>query len=379
MVLAAIALIVSIVLPIYLSMMVQQQQQRLDSAIADLNSRVSKLEGQTPEAYLNNLYAAAKQEGALTFYHFYPTEWGQAMLNAFQAKYPGISLSQFTAPAGELVTRISSEATAGKYTADVINMDAASHGVLKSMNLTAPYKALGAQGGTFDPAFIDPDYNYYVVILEVMGGVVNTKLVPKELWPIDWTDYINPNPKLKGLVSFGDARRLGTQYIVLFSLITKYGQEKTKTMYQSLTSINAKMWPTGSTGTDWVTTGEAPIIFALPHTDYEGLRAAGVPVEFLSYASGLPAVAETMGIARNAPHPNAAKLFIEFYLSEEGQVALTKEPLWFVPTRRGLVAQLPFLPPVSELLSKVIIIDYLAAANQRTDLRNLWGQWLGLA
>lgn len=91
--------------------------------------------------------------------------------------------------------------------------------------------------------------------------------------------------------------------------------------------------------TNLVAAGEIPIAIDLYADDVERTKKAGAPVDWMALD---PLIVHTIagGINKNAPHPNAAKLFMDFLLSEEGQRIYLSENRQ--PTRRGVNA--PWMP-----------------------------------
>ena len=77
-------------------------------------------------------------------------------------------------------------------------------------------------------------------------------------------------------------------------------------------------------------------------------KAKGAPVEMVFPKDGVPQISLQYGIVKNAPHPNVAKLFIDFLLSEEGGNLIFPQTLGDPFTRPG--AKSPqFVPPMTEL------------------------------
>ncbi len=67
------------------------------------------------------------------------------------------------------------------------------------------------------------------------------------------------------------------------------------------------------------------------YSGYIEFKAKGAPLAFVFPETGVPAVPETYGIVDQAPHPNAAELFMDWFLSPVGQVALAEALLLHSP------------------------------------------------
>ena len=96
---------------------------------------------------------------------------------------------------------------------------------------------------------------------------------------------------------------------------------------------------------------------------------------FVAPADGLPATPETWGIPTDGPHPNAARLYIDWFLSDLGQAAMAKN-LYLHSAREGAAA-----PPGGEPLDKLKLLmptDWEAFLKTRTEFAREWDKHTGL-
>jgi len=80
--------------------------------------------------------------------------------------------------------------------------------------------------------------------------------------------------------------------------------------------------------------GEYAVYLSSNHTDVIAQRKAGAPIKQIKPSDGVGITPINQGLIKNAPHPNAAKLWIEWSLSEEGQNVLAAQG--YAPVRKGL-------------------------------------------
>ncbi len=276
--------------------------------------------------------AAGKKEGRV---NVYIGGWG-AVLDAgvFQKRYPEIKLLGVTGRGGVVARRILTERRAGKYIADVS---------IEGFN--SNYLRLHKKGKAFDPikptlmlpevvdtskwwkgkhSYLDPEgkYVFRFVGIPQLGSVhYNTNLVdPKEIRSF-W-DFLDP--KWKGRMEARDARIPGPGNGALRFMYhnPKIGPTFIRRLFSEM---DITLFRDFRQGPDWLIKGKFAICFFC-----SGIaRAAnqGLPVNtigLIKEGAGLFSQYGTIGFPKNAPHPNAAKVFINWFLSREGQTTLQK-------------------------------------------------------
>src|SRR5215831_11000488 len=117
------------------------------------------------------------------------------------------------------------------------------------------------------------------------------------------------------------------------------------------------------------------IIHTAQYAGYLEWKKKGAPVGFNSPAAGLPATPETWGIPTDGPHPNAARLFLDWYLSDLGQKAMS-ENLYLHSAKHGAAP-----PPGGEPLEKIKLLmpeDWEDFLKSRTAFAKEWDRYTGL-
>jgi iron(III) transport system substrate-binding protein len=270
---------------------------------------------------------AARKDGAVSVYFWQGGNLEKA-LQAFRKKYPEIRIATVGGRGSSFIVRITSEMRAGKYLADIC-----------ICGVTSPYKvlyknnALESMVSAFilpevkDPSgwwqgkhhYQDPEGKYIFVYRGEPAGTrifYNTKLVNlgefKSYWDIlnsKWKGKIvavDPNESAGGWRQLYYNPQLGSSFVSrLFSEM-------------EITFVRDDRQ-----ATDWLATGKFTLGFFLtgiPEAKKQGLPLDELPYENLKEPATLYSGPNgTIALMKQAPHPNAAKVFINWFLSREGQ------------------------------------------------------------
>lgn len=256
------------------------------------------------------LYPKAKQEGNLVVYTVWDVDHIKAITDAFMKRYPGINATYWQARNPEIVTRVLTELRGGQASVDVILSD------------NAP-PVIRAAGGIMSYETVQADVLYIhdptmpTVSLQVQALTYNTKRLKAADLPKSWEEVANP--KYKGIVALDDPMRAGPLSSMLAGLHEQWKDEaRFNNFVKGLKALNVPVHKSTSAMFRLVIAGEYSICMpALLHDVIEEAHK-GTPV---GYVKSVPPVVfpRTAGIYAKAPNPNAAKLFAEWLISEEGQ------------------------------------------------------------
>lgn len=334
--------------------------------------------GETSE--MDALIAAAKEEGMLTTIAL-PHDWCNygEMIETFKTKY-GIEVNELDPDAGsadELEAIKANQGNTGPQAPDVIDVGFAFGQQAKDESLIQPYKV-----STWDsiPADAkDADGYWYGDYYGVLAFAVNTDLVSNV--PTDWPDLLNP--EYAGQVAMAGDPRASNQAIqsVFAAGLANGGSldnaEPGLQYFKQLNDAGNFVPVIAETGT--LAQGETPIVI---QWDYNALAArdslaGNPPVEVVVPASGVFAGVYVQAISAYAPHPNAAKLWMEFLYSDEGQLIWLEgycHPIRFNDmVERGVVPQeLLDKLPTPELYAQAVF-PTLGQLNAAKEL--ITGQW----
>lgn len=274
---------------------------------------------------LAELEAAAKAEGMLTTIAL-PHSWCNygGVIAGFKAKYPEITVNELNPDAGsadEVEAVKANKDNKGPQAPDVVDVGLAFGPQMKAEGLLQPYKV-----STWDEipdSIKDAEGYWYGDYYGVMAFLVNKDLVPNA--PADWADLLKP--EYAGQVALAGDPRASNQAILAVQAAglakgAKAGEEAGKAGLEYFAELNkaGNFVPViAKAGT--VAQGATPIAIAW---DYNVLSwadelAGNPPVEVVVPKSGVLAGVYVQGISAYAPHPNAAKLWMEYLYSDEGQ------------------------------------------------------------
>ena len=265
-----------------------------------------------------NIVAAAKQEGSLTYYTVLTPDQAGRLGTAFQKKY-GIKLNVVRGTTGTLTQRYSSELAANNVVADVLTIssikyyeDGESKGTFKKFS--SSYLPNLSQW----PAAAFTDNIVTRIALNPFVIAYNTDLVKKEDIPKKWSDILSPKFQNRlGAPRF----TVNTAYEeLLYFWYQKFGVG----FLHKFKAQNPKYYDSSSPGNQALAAGEFAIYApSMPHF-VQPLIDKGAPINqvFLDLTTGDPDLA---AISAKAPHPNAAAVFMNFLLSREGQEIINKK------------------------------------------------------
>jgi iron(III) transport system substrate-binding protein len=286
------------------------------------------------------LIAGAKKEGALTLYSSGTIEDTSAITYAFEKKY-GVPVRLWRGSSEDILRRAMTEARGSRYDVDVAEtagpeMEALAREKLMQAIASPVFAEL-------IPQAVDPRRVWVMSRLSVFAAGTNTNLVKAADAPKSYEDLADPRWKGKLGIEADDA---GWFLTVLGSM----GEEKGLKLFRDIVGRNGISIRKGHTLlANLVAAGEVPLALTVYGYRIEAMRKAGAPIAGVILP---PAVALPTGIAafRRAPHPNAAVLFVDFFLSE-GQRILAERGN--VPTNARVKAP----PPDLALIDSAKLLD----------------------
>jgi len=259
------------------------------------------------------LVDAANKEGELVLYTAAFPEVMQDTIKVFNKSFPNIKVRMVRASGGQLITRVQSEAAANKLEADVI--DHSDRGQTKSIeDLFADYAPPNA--ADYDPATL-----------------VSPKLWPTitPAWAIAWNPEVIQNPPktwmdlCKPEFAGGKIGQvIGPSGGTTWTRIMFERQVLGEDYWAKQAATKPKLYPSGAPLSDAVVRGEvavAPLIYNIVYPK----KKEGAPIDAVYPPEGIPIVPYGSGIPKAARHPNAARLWMDWNLSDEGQLASIRD------------------------------------------------------
>jgi iron(III) transport system substrate-binding protein len=260
-------------------------------------------------------YAGAKKEGKLVIYGL-----GEPFLtpirDAFRKRYPGIEIEAFDEPGRASRERVIAEQKTGRRIGDVIIAGPSNHQQLGEMGLLEPFQS--SQLEFFIPELVPQSNLTSPLRASIFSVATNTKLLPAADEPKVWADLLQP--KFKGKMASDDPRGTGGGAGLMASLELAFGTEFLKKL------ATQEIFFAKDTGTILanMVRGEHALFITASHDEIIAARKSGAPLKFLKLKDGIRAAGNYQSIVKNAPHMNAAKLWVEWSTSEEGQQAFAK-------------------------------------------------------
>jgi len=307
---------------------------------------------------MEKLIAGAKKEGSVSIY----TSLQQADIgklgDAFEKKY-GVKVIPWRGGSEEIVQRSVQEARANRNTVDVIETNGPELESLHRENvlqkIQSPYF-----GDLIAPAIL-PHGEWVGTRLNVFVQAYNTKQIKKADLPKTWEDLTNPKWKGKIGIEQEDSDWLA-------GIFGDIGDAHARKVFKDIVSTNGISVRKGHTLlTQLVVSGEVPLALTIYNYKAEQLKQQGAPIDWFAIGKAI-ARPNGVGVARRAPHPNAAVLFYDFELSPEGQQIIAG--LEFVPTSRKIDTPLNKMP-MTFVNAKVSLDEY-------DKWKSLYGQLFGV-
>lgn len=279
---------------------------------------------------MSELATAAEGEGMLSTIAL-PHSWcgyGDVIAN-FKAKYPNIEINELNPDAGsadELEAVRANQGNTGPQAPDVLDVGFAFGPQAKSEGLTMAHKV--ATWDTIPDSAKDADGHWYGDYYGVLSFVVNTDLV--ENVPQDWSDLLKPE-YANAVALAGDPRASNQAILAVMAAGMAQGGAAGEgsgqaglDFFKALNEAGNFVPVIGKAGT--LAQGATPIVIAW---DYNGLAwrdtlEGNPPLEVVVPKSGVVAGVYVQAISAYAPHPSAAKLWMEYLYSDEGQLGWLK-------------------------------------------------------
>jgi iron(III) transport system substrate-binding protein len=279
-----------------------------------LSSSIVTAQTATPMTALEKkLYQAALKEGEFNWWGPLSLKEASLMIKAFNSKYPGIKISNFEGTADMTSEKYLAEYKAGKATADTIDPEP-----------MTPFKEQKLLLNVID---IVKDVNYPLQFcLKDFTGVTqdhtvavtgyNTKLVAPQDVPRSWEDLLNS--KWKGKIAL-------EQRMKTFIYVTEHYGESWIVNYLKKLKEQKPIFSKGATASiTLLSAGEFPLCVGVYlHTIRVGAEK-GQPIALVPITPAGHNAISPICIPKSAPHPNAAKLFVRWWISPEGQLVSDK-------------------------------------------------------
>jgi len=316
------------------------------------------------------LYEAAKAEGSVTWYvSQFTTERADGLCQRFTERYPGVACNPVRASGQVVFQRLQQELAADALQADVMSTNDDSQMLqLKQEGHLEQYAPENLKH--MIPALRDlgDKENYWITSgVAPIIMVYNTNLVSKEEAPKNWTDLYDP--KWKGQVAIGHPGFSGSVGLWAILMNDLYGPE----FFSKLEENEPQIGRSVADGHNLVVSGERKIALApLPLVESDA-RQKGAPIASILPTDGALLPPSAAAMLKKAPHPNAAKLFLEFSLGVEASQYFAQD--FRYPLRTDVQAT-EGMPPLDSY--KTVGVPTEEAVKKLPDIQALFRDTFGI-
>lgn len=266
----------------------------------------------------------ARKEGEVVLYTTMVVSDFQVFQKALAKKYPFLKINHVRLGASTLVARAVAEFRAEKHLTDVYGVTPDSMNYMAAQGILATYTSPEAK--LIHKGFMDPKGFWSGINTDVLVTGVNTAQLNVKRAPQSYADYLKP--EYKGKMAF----HIGTSN-PLIGMSELNGEEKALAYMRSFAKQELIQHNGYTKISQLLAAGEFPIVAFMQVTKLDKIRERGGPVDWLPLDPSFATVS-SVAVAKNAPHPNAARLLVDFYLSDDGQKALRE--IDKIPLRRGV-------------------------------------------
>jgi len=281
--------------------------------------------------------ALAEPSGSLLLYTSQPNADAQATVDAFEKAYPGVDVEFFRDGTTKVMAKLESESTAGTPQPDLLLIaDTVTMEGLEAEGRLLAYPE--ADVAAYDAQLMDPEGHYFSTKLITTGIVYNTGA---DMKPVSYTDLLKP--EADGKIAIPSPLTSGAATITMATLT---GDPALGWDYYEGLADQGTLAQGGNGGVyKAVAGGEKLYGFVV---DFLAIRnkADGAPVDFVFPTEGVSFVTEPVAILSTAKNPEAAKAFVDFLLSPEGQALAASQG--YLPAHPDATPPEGF-PPRSEI------------------------------
>jgi iron(III) transport system substrate-binding protein len=258
-------------------------------------------------------FPKAKQEGRVVFY----TSWGPSdadyVIKGFEKKYPFLKVDPVRGSSEKTLNRLLTEQRANAFLGDVVAISGIQSGILKEKGALDRYES--REAGYFPTEWRDPG-GFGVGLHQTIYVIgYNSRLVPPDAVPKAYEDLLQP--RWKGQLGWDTE-----EYYLFGALLKAKGREKGLEFWRRLAEQNINFRKGYTLLAELVSAGEYPAGVSLYQHRVDEYAEKGAPIQWIAPNPLVGGDPNKIALLKNAPRPNAAKIFIDFMLSIEGQKLL---------------------------------------------------------
>jgi len=312
---------------------------------------------------------AAKQEGTVVLYAPAGQAQQLAVLNEFNKLFPEIRVQSVWAQTGALFAKVEQEVNTNNTLVDVL--------VLSDPTLLNDLQKKEVISQYVSPAladYSDPNVQSKPTGYWTSWGLVATTIVYNsdtigENPPTGWQDLVGDD-RFKGRKASLKNTTSGLQFAQWATLADIYGPEY---WTQGIAELQPVAFDSFTQQFDRLVGGTDMVAINGQISGAMQYVEKGAPLTILYPEDGVPATLEGVGVVKSAPHPEAARLLVDFLLSQQGQEVIVKEMHYFSP-RTDVAAPENSGAPENV---KFLVPDWEKMAERRPTFEADWQKVLG--
>ncbi|HEX3401048.1 MAG TPA: extracellular solute-binding protein [Acetobacteraceae bacterium] len=281
------------------------------------------------------LVAGAQKEGQVVWYStLIVNQIVRPMTEAFEAKYPGIKVQYSRATSSDVALKIRNEARARRVQADLFDGSNTVF-LLEEANLVAEYQPQSA--AAYPAELKDPKGRWTALNLFYWTSAYNTNVVTAADAPKTYEDLLDP--KWKGKIAWTYDLTPGGPPGFVHNILTTMGTDRGMDYLRRFAAQEPVTIPAAQRVVlDKVVSGEYPLAVMILNYHATISMNQGAPVQWIRMEPLLQSMS-LISIVKGSPHPNAARLFVEFMLSDEGQKVMADND--YIPASPAVPAKVP--------------------------------------
>ena len=258
----------------------------------------------------DQLIAGAKSEGRLVLYASAATQQLQMYVAGFNKRYPFVKVEYFRTDKQKLVTRVLLEEQTKQRIADLIHTSVIETNILKKRGALSRY--VPVESASYPSQYKDSEGYWTSVYASGTLMGFNSQQIKRAEAPESYDDLLNPRWK--------NNMAIDNTKIEWFSMLLKL---KGRSFMEKLAAQNPRVYAGNTNALNLLAAGEFPVLAGVYEYSVDNLKTRGAPVDWIGLE---PVITYTVAVSlpSNPPHPFAAKLFIEWLLTKEGQEVINQ-------------------------------------------------------
>ena len=314
--------------------------------------------------------AKAEQEGEFVYYTHDSEPAAAGIAEAFGKDFPKIKGKYFRLQNSSLFSKVLSERQAGQYNVDVIQFSEPTTAI--DFQKRGGYtRHVSPQAKFYAPEHLSgPVGDYFWVGVTFAGIAYNTEKVKPEDAPKGWKDILKPIWANGVNVKQSNS---GLQFVQWYELRKLYGED----FWKEFAKLKPKGFDSRVQLFDRLAKGDDKLCGLAEYAGYLLHKEKGAPIAWVAPPDGLPASPLLNGVADKAPHPEAARLFVDWMMSPRGQAHQQNNPYLYYGSVRKDAPPMPGGTRLSDY--KLLTPTDMAALSATRDAFNAeWNKMLGM-